>query len=168
MPEDQPTGNIVYYNTISSNDVNIAISQSSNNTIYKNNFFKKPYYNQVSSENSRNRWDDGIEGNFWSDYIGVDENGDGIGDTPYIIDENNTDRYPLIFPAVWNYSNPVPVLWEGKIHLVGILSNSTISAFKFSKTQIQISFDVAGPTGTIGFCNLTIPKTLLRGKKFNN
>jgi parallel beta-helix repeat protein len=41
-------------------------------------------------------WDDGSRGNFWSDYKGTDSNGDGIGDTRYIIDVLNQDRYPLM------------------------------------------------------------------------
>ena len=35
-------------------------------------------------------------GNYWDDYNGSDTNGDGIGETPYIIDGNNSDNYPLI------------------------------------------------------------------------
>jgi nitrous oxidase accessory protein NosD len=44
-------------------------------------------------------WDNGSLGNYWDDYDGVDENGDEIGDTPYIIDENNQDNYPLMYPV---------------------------------------------------------------------
>ena len=40
-------------------------------------------------------WDNGNVGNFWSDYNGTDSNSDGIGDTPYVIDVLNMDRYPL-------------------------------------------------------------------------
>lgn len=41
-------------------------------------------------------WDDGREGNYWADYNGSDGDGDGIGDTPYVIDALNRDRYPLM------------------------------------------------------------------------
>lgn len=41
-------------------------------------------------------------GNYWADYKGPDENADGIGDDPKIIDENNFDYYPLMQP-VENY-----------------------------------------------------------------
>jgi nitrous oxidase accessory protein NosD len=41
-------------------------------------------------------WDNGKVGNYWSNYNGTDENHDGIGDTPYVIDVLNMDNYPLI------------------------------------------------------------------------
>jgi parallel beta-helix repeat protein len=45
-----------------------------------------------------NQWDDGITGNYWDDYTGIDTDDDGIGDTPYNIssDGDKRDRYPLI------------------------------------------------------------------------
>jgi parallel beta-helix repeat protein len=41
-------------------------------------------------------WDNGREGNYWSDYNGTDTNQDGVGDTYYVIDILNQDRYPLM------------------------------------------------------------------------
>lgn len=43
-------------------------------------------------------WDNSTLGNYWNDYSGLDDNQDGIGDTPYIIDENNKDNHPLMNP----------------------------------------------------------------------
>ena len=37
--------------------------------------------------------DNGLEGNFWSDYSGIDWNLDGIGDMPYVIDSQDTRNY---------------------------------------------------------------------------
>ncbi len=44
-------------------------------------------------------WDNGTLGNYWSDYSGTDSDGDGIGDAPYVFDENNQDNYPLTNPV---------------------------------------------------------------------
>jgi parallel beta-helix repeat protein len=44
-------------------------------------------------------WDDGMEGNYWDTYTSSDNDGDGIGDTPYILNENNQDNFPLIVPV---------------------------------------------------------------------
>jgi hypothetical protein len=51
---------------------------------------------QSSSQRSANFWDSGGEGNYWSTYAGMDADSDGIGDSPYVCDENDTDYHPLM------------------------------------------------------------------------
>lgn len=50
-----------------------------------------------------NYWDNGKEGNYWSDYKTRYPNASGAGlvgagNTPYVINENNSDHHPLIIP----------------------------------------------------------------------
>jgi hypothetical protein len=78
---------------------------------------------------------------------------DGIGDTPYVIDANNTDDYPLMgMFSDFSVAEGVDVQ---------IVSNSTVSDFQFNGTAIL--FNVSGTNGTTGFCNVRIPTSLLNG-----
>ena len=98
-------GNNIIGNTISKNQFSgIELWSSSNNVIFCNNFINNT--KQVQSYSSTSTWDKGYPsgGNYWSDYAGVDfysgpyqnvTGGDGIGDKPYVIDEDKQDRYPL-------------------------------------------------------------------------
>jgi parallel beta-helix repeat protein len=88
--------NTIRGNTMAKNAYGIWLGSSSNNTVYHNNFINNT--DQFHTYNSANFWDYGYPtgGNYWSDYLGVDNNNDGIGDTPYAIYTNNVDRYPLM------------------------------------------------------------------------
>jgi hypothetical protein len=68
---------------------------STGNRFYHNDFSNTV---QVQTDGLDNSWDNGYPsgGNYWSDYSGSDANGDGIGDTPYIIKGNVSDHYPLM------------------------------------------------------------------------
>ncbi len=77
------------------------------NFFFHNSLIENP--KQVEDTNPPyNIWDGGLDigGNFWSNYNGSDLNGDGFGDTPYIVREafpqENIpaveDHYPLMSP----------------------------------------------------------------------
>ena len=101
---ESSTGNIIYGNTISQNSIGINVLDSGDNTIYCNSFINNGQQVNISSQ--PNAWDYGSLGNYWSDYTGTDADGDGIGDTPYLIDSNNQDNFPLMSPYdYWN--NPM-------------------------------------------------------------
>lgn len=87
--------NTIFHNMMSDNSFGIYLEMSSGNSIYENNMMNN--LDQAWAESTDvNSWDNGSVGNYWSNYAGLDTNGDGIGDTPYIVNQNNQDRYPLM------------------------------------------------------------------------
>jgi len=93
------TENRIYENNIQANSYGMLLHAGSNNRIYHNNFTSNTDQTSFWSPFSFNIWDNGAAGNYWSDYNGTDNNGDGIGDLPYVFNANNTDRYPLMSPS---------------------------------------------------------------------
>jgi len=145
--------NLVMRNTIENKTIGMELT-GRGNFIYHNNFINNK--NQtLMTESFNNTWNNSLEGNYWSIYEGKDENQDGIGDTPYIIDGNNQDNYPLmgIFTQ-FQVSN------DGQNYYVATISNSTITGLDVGDS---ISFDITGPDGTTGFCRIAIQRILLDG-----
>jgi len=143
--------NIVSGNSFVNNVNPISFWQSSSNKIFHNNFHD--YSEILSNEQFPNLLDNGIEGNFWSNYNSTDTNNDGIGDTPYIIDENNTDNYPLMgmfydFIATSEFN-------------IQAICNSTIVDFQTDYYENMIGFNVTGEYGATGFCRICVPTALL-------
>jgi parallel beta-helix repeat protein len=115
---DAAASNTVRENNIHNNERGIYVGMgSSGSLIYHNNFTNNAEQVHISMP-AANIWDDGYPsgGNYWSDYAGVDlkkgpnqnEHGsDGIGDTSYVIDANNRDRYPFMSP--WTSTPPVVI-----------------------------------------------------------
>jgi len=99
--------NSIFINNITNNFYGIGFERSSINRFYHNNFIHNTRQVYVVVAGYTNDWDNGYPsgGNYWSDYAGVDVKSgtnqdqpcsDGICDTPYIIDADNQDRYPLM------------------------------------------------------------------------
>lgn len=121
-------GNTITWNSIVENDgwgIRLEGAQK-NNVIYHNNFINNsvteslqasilgvwiyPGFDKVLFpgeereppkfvDGAANFWDDGNEGNYWSDYKSRDNDGSRIGDNPYAININNQDNYPLMEPT---------------------------------------------------------------------
>jgi parallel beta-helix repeat protein len=157
-------------NTISNNDYGLIIMDAPEgyeetkanygNKIFHNNFIDNTH--QAVDNATGNVWSDGYPsgGNYWSDYNGTDSysgsyqnetSSDGIGDTSYLIDVNNTDRYPLM--GMFSDFNATP---ECRVQTI---CNSTISDFQYNGTAI--CFNVSGENDTAGFCRICIPKALM-------
>jgi parallel beta-helix repeat protein len=152
---EDSNNNSIQSNTIEkSGFCGIEFLDSSNNTVHHNNFINNSSHIGKPANNS-------VWKNYWDSYAGLDDGsngrmaGDGIGDTdlPY-----GTDDYPLVRPL-----QPILVVWANTAFPVALDGNSTISWFRFLQTEKRIAFNVSGPQDTTGYCNITIPKTLLNG-----
>jgi len=148
----------------------------SSNEFYHNNFIHNDQQAYFFTLGGTNSWDNGVEGNYWSNYTGVDLNHDGIGDTLHVIDSSNIDNCPLM--GTFSSFNVSQRFGEGLS--VTTISNSTIYNFNVAKiipipinvaasgsyswnqtgeTRV-IFFNITGDTG-LGFCRMCIPKALM-------
>jgi parallel beta-helix repeat protein len=148
--------NSIHNNNLINNTCGVRLDDTSGNKCYQNNFINNTKQASVDisigSVGYGNVWDNGIEGNYWSDYNGTDSDHNGIGDTPYIIDENNQDNYPLM-----------GLFYEFNTFLgypVNVISNPTIEVFEFNST-IKMYVSNTTTNQMFGFCRVCIPYELM-------
>jgi parallel beta-helix repeat protein len=154
-------GNVIIENNITANDyygIEFWADSSFDNIIYHNNFLDNAWGHVDIWEALGNVWDNGYPwgGNYWSDYYGTDlfkgpnqdqHGSDGIGDSPYVIDSQNMDNYPLMYP----YGSPPPPYYNLTITVTtggttepspgtyAYVNSTTVAVTAFSK--IGYSFD---------------------------
>lgn len=148
------SGNTFKGNTLSYNTYGVdPVTQSNNNLLHHNNFVEN-VEQAVWNPDCVNTWDDGYPsgGNYWSDYTGTDSDGDGIGDTAYVIDPMNKDRYPLMKPwgaysdiAIINVTLSDTKVYEGEIVNItvtaenqGTLTETFNVTVKYENTTLTI------------------------------
>lgn len=138
------------YNTIISNKVwlnnlGIWLGESSGNTIYHNGFIDNNQQFGVDPIGYANGWDDGYPygGNYWSDYTvrypdaDVME-GSSIWNTPYVMDADNQDPYPLVFPRITGIDPSLPIAGSGK-QLISLLGEGFVPD---SKVTLAVGSDI--------------------------
>lgn len=89
----QPNNNLIYYNNFINNT---SIEAGTQGNLQVSN----PWYFGPET----NIWDNGTVGNYWSDYTARYANASeidnsGIGNTFFVVNENNIDHYPLMKPV---------------------------------------------------------------------
>lgn len=129
-------------------------SDSVDNLIYDNDIIGNG--GQVSV-NLPNRWDNGLEGNFWSNYSGPDLNRDGTIDEPLVINEHNIDNHALSgeLSSFQAYSNL----------RVNVISNSSIASLTYIEPNgtIILEANSSAMNQGSGFCRVIIPHGLMTG-----
>jgi len=114
-----------------------SYSTARSNSIYLNNFINNTNHivSLSGSNHTVNHFDNGSKGNYYDDYYGNDANWDGVGDSPYTVQETHwdeelkrdltvvffQDNYPLMSPfdidsfriELPNWAGPIDILDSG-------------------------------------------------------
>jgi len=121
------SNNLIKLNSFKNNSIDISIEYVLGNNFITQNSIDS--YVQVWMSDQPT-----IDLNYWTDYNGTDNDGDGIGDTPYYYQDILQDSHPLI--------DPVPVIPEfPSLIILPILAVSTLVMIgiinKISKKWLQ-------------------------------
>ena len=148
--------NIISYNT---NKGLMIEFPANNNYFYHNNIISN---NQQAIDNGNNYWSFEKEGNYWSDYIGLDNGiddriiGDGIGDTNIPHPSTGMDFYPFIKLSGWLYpGKPIlfdpgeydadgnySIIWNGTGRTLSYVLEEDISSSFISPTEIYNGIEI--------------------------
>jgi parallel beta-helix repeat protein len=156
-------GNTVFNNT----NEGMLVALPDNTTFEQNMFFHNNFINNSQpfiGDIEGCIWDNGYEGNYWTEYEGQDSNSDGIGDTPYSFAEEQ-DKYPLM-GMYYEY----PISFQGTAHEVELVCNLVIVNLLYDgqsdSNSAAITLNVEHDIEELWFCRISFPIDLL-GKPYS-
>lgn len=150
----EASSNTIEGNTLNSSLYGIRLFNSNLNTIFHNNLINNDEQADVINSHG-NSWDNGLEGNFWSDHTQSDANKDGIEDSPYAVNGGDNDRYPLMGTFHSFRISSEDDSW------VTVITNSSLLSFAFEPQNGTIRLVVNGSNDTYGFCRMSIPNSVM-------
>ncbi len=115
---DTSTNNYIYENNFENNAIaaylggqvaDVVWNNVFNNFLFRNNFVNNTQNVWIAPGTPINHWDNGIQGNYWSNFLGFDSNGDGLSEIPYVITSSNTDYHPLMTPTDISKAATIPI-----------------------------------------------------------
>ena len=119
--------NTIIRNDLLNSGTGTTIYVANNNMITKNNYVNNleqfpsgewEWYAKTFGYNGSQNF---ITQNYFSDYNGTDKDGDGIGDTPYVINDENQDDHPIMEPIIIQIIPELPSWTPLMIALVAVL-----------------------------------------------
>jgi nitrous oxidase accessory protein len=132
--------NQIVSNYVSNSQISIFNSGTNNNLIYHNSFIDNNIQTDRISPSS-DIWDNGCEGNFWSNYNGTDLDNDGVGDTH--LPWEGVDSCPLM-NVYWNSCD---INHDLKVDFRDIGSSARAFRTVPSDTWWNPHADITGPGG---------------------
>lgn len=183
------SNNIITENIFKSNRIGVDFDVSCVNNKFYLNFFIDSEEIHVSEIPITNTWNTTYIGNYWDNYTGSDNNGDGIGDTPHLIDYSSliSDYLPIVddLAPIITINTPranqkynifvifnvkidedyIDLMWytlDGGLNNYTFTENATINQNAWDSLQsgsYTLQFYVMDKTGKIGFAEVVIIKT---------
>jgi hypothetical protein len=170
--------NTFHANYVANNSIGVEIgvtsSEPQNTTFYHNDFVQNTQQTNVINLDHSDCWDNGKEGNYWSNYTGSDDNNDGLGDSTYIIfgerhsydhpgttyAESYEDHHPLMAPfncssinielPEWATSQS-PKLFTSPDIIPPAISIISLENMSYPIGNLSLTFTVSEPTSWIGY-----------------
>jgi nitrous oxidase accessory protein len=132
-------------NTISANSIRnceygLSIgNKATKNSVHLNNFYNNTEQHIICSNLTENRFDNGVKGNYYDDYEGTDDNWDGVGDSPYAIQEIHWEEELQRDVTVVYFQDNLPLITPFDIDSVSIQLPDWASASVDSLSDSQTS-----------------------------